>query len=196
MNDNIILIQSNKSLLVTKKRPIYQKENRADCIKFLISKDFMDNITDSTIILQVVLPNSPNDVGVTKGKLKYMKIEEELYKDKYVMSLPITTTLTNNYGTVQLWFIFFNTDNKELIKTSSTTINIIQSDYSMADIEDKEFPNIFEEISGRIDELEKTKLDKNIDYNPNENTLQFYCNGEPVETIKLDDDVQWTSWEN
>lgn len=39
MINTTILIQRDKSLVVTKSRPIYQKENRADTIQFLIDKN-------------------------------------------------------------------------------------------------------------------------------------------------------------
>ena len=41
MINTTILIQRDKSLVVTKSRPIYQKENRADTIQFLIDKEYI-----------------------------------------------------------------------------------------------------------------------------------------------------------
>lgn len=55
-------------MIRTVSRPIYQKENRADIISFLIDKSFIENIDEYNIILQVILPNGQDETISGKSK--------------------------------------------------------------------------------------------------------------------------------
>ena len=48
-NTITILVNKDKTLQKTKYRTIYEKENRADVIQFLIDKDFFEYIKDCRI---------------------------------------------------------------------------------------------------------------------------------------------------
>ena len=83
-NTITILIKKDKTLKKTKYRVIYEKENRADTIQFLIDKDFFEYIEDCNIMLQVLLPYPDEEHGTdVTGKMRYMEIEPELYKVYY-----------------------------------------------------------------------------------------------------------------
>ena len=44
--------------------------------------------------------------------------------------------------------------------------------------------------------VRKNKIDKQFDYDPNNNTILFYSNGQPIgDAIKLDDEITWTNWD-
>ena len=49
-NTITILVNKDKTLQKTKYRNIYEKENRADTIQFLIDKDFFQYIEDCNIM--------------------------------------------------------------------------------------------------------------------------------------------------
>lgn len=201
MNNTItILINKDKSLQITKSRPIYQKENRADTIQFLINKDFFEKIEDCNIILQVLLPIPDVEHGTDKtGKMRYMEIEPELYKDMYRMTLPVTTVLTQEPGEIFMWFLFFNnTDpsNIILIKTDSVRITIEPTkNTSSVDIGDDESYDVLTKMQQDIKQLQITKMDKYFEYNEENSTIQFFSNGTPVgNPIKIDDEVSWRNW--
>ena len=62
-NTITILVNKDKTLQKTKYRTIYEKENRADTIQFLIDKDFFEYIEDCNIMLQVLLPYPDEEHG-------------------------------------------------------------------------------------------------------------------------------------
>lgn len=195
MKKNVILIQGDKNLIVTQMRPIFQKENRADYIDFLIADDFAGDVTDYLAVLQVILPD--NETGGQTGKLRYMDFEPEQYKGRYVMRLPITTTLTDNYGEVKMQFIFVNAVNEELVKTSQCSILVEKQWYSGSIIDDDDDGyDVLDDINQQLEDLRNDKLDKHFNYDPENNTLQFFVNGSALPTIiRLDDNVTWSSWD-
>ena len=199
-NSITILINKDKSLQITKSRPIYQKENRADTIQFLIDKDFFDGIDDCNIMLQVLLPVPDLEHGTDKtGKMRYMEIEPELYKDRYRMILPVTTVLTQEAGDIIMWFLFFNTTdpaNIILIKTNSAKITINPTNNSSSvEIEDDESYDVLTKMQQDIDQLQINKMDKYFEYNEEDSTIQFFSNGTPVgNPIKIDDEISWKNW--
>ena len=194
-NTITILIKKDKTLKKTKYRVIYEKENRADTIQFLIDKDFFEYIEDCNIMLQVLLPYPDEEHGTdVTGKMRYMEIEPELYKGYYRMTLPITTVLTKAPGEVVMWFMFFNTtdpNNIILIKTDSTKIEITPTkNSSSTEIDDDESYDVLTQMQQDINQLQKNKMDKYFEYNEEDSTIQFFSNGEPCGgPIKIDDEV-------
>ena len=71
-----------------------------------------------------------------------------------------------------------------LIKTNYVSIHIQKvSKSSSVELDD-------------IDDIRKNKIDKQFDYDPNNNTILFYSNGQPIgDAIKLDDEITWTNWD-
>lgn len=199
-NTITILIKKDKTLKKTKYRVIYEKENRADTIQFLIDKDFFEYIEDCNIMLQVLLPYPDEEHGTdVTGKMRYMEIEPELYKDYYRMTLPITTVLTKEPGEVIMWFMFFNTtdpNNVILIKTDSTKIEITPTNNSSSiEIGDDESYDVLTKMQQDIDQLQINKMDKYFEYNEEDSTIQFFSNGEPCGSpIKIDDEISWKNW--
>ena len=195
-----ILIKKDKTLHKTKYRVIYEKENRADTIQFLIDKDFFEYIEDCNIMLQVLLPYPDEEHGTdVTGKMRYMEIEPELYKDYYRMTLPITTVLTKEPGEVVMWFMFFNTtdpNNIILIKTDSTKIEITPAkNSSSTEIDDDESYDVLTKMQQDINQLQTNKMDKYFEYNEEDSTIQFFSNGAPCGSpIKIDDEISWKNW--
>lgn len=200
---NTILVNLDKTLEKTSFRTIYQKESRIDEIQFLIDSKLLgeDIQKNYKIMLQAILPiedkehNSP-----TTNKMRYMDLEEDLYKNKYRTLLPITTTLTEATGDVTLWLLIFdmtNTEKIKLLKTSPVTINIKPSSSTgSSELEDNDFDNILTNLQNEVEDIKKNKIDKKFDYNEEDNTILFYSNGEPIgNPIKLDDEITWSNWE-
>ena len=199
-NTITILIKKDKTLHKTKYRVIYEKENRADTIQFLIDKDFFEYIENCNIMLQVLLPYPDEEHGTdVTGKMRYMEIEPELYKGYYRMTLPITTVLTKEPGEVIMWFMFFNTtdpNNIILIKTDSTKIEITPTkNSSSTEISDDESYDVLTKMQQDINQLQTNKMDKYFEYNEEDSTIQFFSNGTPCGSpIKIDDEISWKNW--
>ena len=199
-NTITILIKKDKTLHKTKYRVIYEKENRADTIQFLIDKDFFEYIENCNIMLQVLLPYPDEEHGTdVTGKMRYMEIEPELYKGYYRMTLPITTVLTKEPGEVVMWFMFFNTtdpNNIILIKTDSTKIEITPTkNSSSTEISDDESYDVLTKMQQDINQLQINKMDKYFEYNEEDSTIQFFSNGAPCGSpIKIDDEISWKNW--
>lgn len=200
---NTILVNLDKTLEKTSFRTIYQKESRIDEIQFLIDSKLLgeDIQKNYKIILQAILPiedkehNSP-----TTNKMRYMDLEEDLYKNRYRTLLPITTTLTEAIGDVTLWLLIFDmtdTEKIKLLKTSPITINIKPSSSTgSSELEDNDFDNILTNLQNEVEDIKKNKIDKKFDYNEEDNTILFYSNGEPIgNPIKLDNEITWSNWE-
>lgn len=199
---NTILVNTDKTLEKTFFRSIYQKESRVDKIQFLIDFDLLgENVENYKIMLQAILPiedkehNSP-----TTNKMRYMDLEEGLYKNKYRTLLPITSALTEGAGDIVLWLSIFDmadTEKIKLLKTNPITISIKPSDStSSSELEDKDFDNVLANLQNEIEDIKKNKMDKKFDYNEEDNTILFYSDGKPIgNAIKLDDEVTWSNWE-
>lgn len=199
---NTILIKDDKSLVKTVSRPIHEGENRVDEIQFLFGDNLFPNFTkDIVVMLQAILPYPDEEAGTdTTGKMRYMEIDEELYKEKYRMELPITSVLTKAAGDVIFWFMFFDVSDPEhivLLKTDSTTIRIDASlkDSSSAFDDDKTY-DVLATLQRDVEELKKSRMDKVFEYNEDDQTIQFYSNGNKCgEPVRLDTEVSWKNWE-
>lgn len=200
---NTILVNLDKTLEKTSFRTIYQKESRIDEIQFLIDSKLLgeDAQKNYRIILQAILPIEDKDHNSpTTNKMRYMDLEEDLYKNRYRTLLPITTTLTEATGDVILWLLIFDmtdTEKIKLLKTSPVTINIKPSSSTgSSELEDNDFDNILTNLQNEVEDIKKNKIDKKFDYNEKDNTILFYSNGEPIgNPIKLDDEITWSNWE-
>lgn len=199
---NTILVNLDKTLEKTSFRSIYQKESRTDEIQFLIDSDLLgEEIQNYKIILQAILPIKDEEHdSPTTNKMRYMDLEKDLYKNKYRILLPITTTLTEATGDVILWLLIFDmtdTEKIKLLKTSPVIINIKPSSPTgSSELEDNDFDNVVTNLQNEIEDIKKNKIDKKFDYNEEDNTILFYSNGEPIgNAIKLDDEITWSNWE-
>lgn len=199
---NTILVNLDKTLEKTSFRSIYQKESRTDEIQFLIDSDLLgEEIQNYKIILQAILPIKDEEHdSPTTNKMRYMDLEKDLYKNKYRILLPITSTLTEATGDVILWLLIFDmtdTEKIKLLKTSPVIINIKPSSPTgSSELEDNDFDNVVTNLQNEIEDIKKNKIDKKFDYNEEDNTILFYSNGEPIgNAIKLDDEITWSNWE-
>ena len=178
---NTILLKKDKSLTKSIFRTFYQNEHYADKIQFLIDSDLMDDdIKAYTIILFVTLPK-PDDVtgdSVT-NKGKYLVIDEEMYKNKYRIELPVTITLTESIGIVSMWIQFSKEDedgNFIVHKTDSVSIHIEPSGNSTDSyLDGSEGYDVLTQIQEEIANLKENKMDKFYEYDASTGELQLYA---------------------
>lgn len=198
---NTIILRKDKSLTKTTFREFYHNEHYADKIQFLLDTDFMDDdITTYTITLFVTLPkyNESTEEPVTH-KAKYLTLDEELYKEKYRIELPVTITLTENVGDV-IMYLQFTKENEEgeidrhLTDTAIVTVSPTASITSI-DTTDSESYDVLTKLQEDIEELKENKIDKYYDYDASTGELQLYANGEEAgDEVLIDQEVSLVNW--
>lgn len=199
---NTIILRKDKSLTKTTFREFYQNEHYADKIQFLLDTDFMDDddITTYTITLFVTLPKYDELTGESvTHKGKYLTIDEELYKDKYRIELPVTITLTENVGDVLLWLQFTKEDedgNFKVRKSGTTSITIVSGGHTTDSyLDGTEGYDVLEQIQQDIANLKENKMDRYYDYDASTGELQFYANGEEAgDKIDVDQEIDLVNW--
>ena len=104
--DNLytIIMNKQKELIVTEKTYLYQRENLADKIQFLIPPEYNDlSLTDFTAVLKYV------DQG-NVAHAETLTKDDELYKGKIRYTLPIDTSLTRFAGDISIRITFSKVD--------------------------------------------------------------------------------------
>lgn len=176
--------------------PIYQNENRADKLKFLISIDNLSvfNIGDSNCMLCVILPNGQ------EGKFTFLNFENVLYRNKYLVAyVPITKAFTKLPGTLSINLIFSYEDSNKLfhyLPTNDISMNILKSSSSDSFIDPDETSNPFTEMVQKIESLEKSKI-SSMDIDGH--AVHIYADTEKtilIGTINLPEEVVWTTMED
>jgi len=198
---NTILLRKDKTLTKSTFRKIYQNEHYADKIQFLLDKDFMDDdIRTYTIILFVTLPKSDETTGEsTTNKARYLTIDEELYKDRYRIELPVTITLTESVGNVVMWIQFSKEDedgNFIIYKTDMVSIDVSSSGKGTDSyLDGSEGYDVLAQIQEDIANLKENKMDKYYEYDSETGELQLYANGEEAgEEVLIDQEVDLVNW--
>ena len=198
---NTILLRKDKTLTKSTFRKIYQNEHYADKIQFLLDTDFIDDdITTYTIILFVTLPKPDETTGEpVTNRARYLTIDEELYKERYRIELPVTITLTESVGDVVMWMQFSKEDedgNFKINKTDTVSISISSGGKGTDSyLDGSEGYDVLTQIQEEIANLKENKMDKYYEYDSETGEIQFYANGEEVgETIDVEDEVQLVNW--
>lgn len=154
---NTVFISRKKQFTKSDWRQVFQGENKCDSIQFLIERGFFDSIATEDIqcMAQIFLPE------VRNCKLYPLKIDDELYDNKYRMVFPINSELTKRPGTVEIVFTFFNLEVEQRIKTDLFRFEVFPSanGCDMLDNEGTDEFDIIENILKRIEILERAVSD-------------------------------------
>ena len=185
--DNLytIIMNKQKELIVTEKTYLYQRENLADKIQFLIPPEYNGlSLTDFTAVLKYV------DQG-NVAHAETLTKDDELYKGKIRYTLPIDTSLTRFAGNISIRITFskvdMDTKKQYVLHTSEITITIspLSDYYSFVPDESLEFVDqLVGTLEAKIDATEKIaetydkKKADNIIYN--DNKIQLTSNGEKI----------------
>lgn len=114
----IIKLCDDKSLLITRYERIYQGENRADIITFLVPQTYGEIVLgDCDARLNYIdANNNYHTTPLTK--------ELELYNDYHMYRLSVTTLLTAVAGTLTLSVTFRDKSSKMVLKSGSISFTI------------------------------------------------------------------------
>lgn len=194
----ITIIFRNKNIFKTSYTPIYQNENRADILKFLINIDDLKEfkIDTMTCLLCVILPDKK------VGKLSFLNFNEVLYNDQYLLSeIPITKAITEQNGSISLFLVFSYEDENNLfhnLPTNEVVLNIIKTEIADSFIDPDESGDLFDGIQQKINELEN-KVDNKVSVvDIIDNKLYMYANEDKtdlINVIELPSGVIWTDME-
>lgn len=137
-----IIMNDDKSLTTSIKTRLYQYENLADEIQFLLPETYGElNLRDFNLVLEYV------DAG-NVPHAEILVADEELYKNKLRYVLPVTSELTRFAGKIEISLNLYNVDLKQgkapVLESGETIIEILpKKDYfamdtsSMKTINDK-----------------------------------------------------------
>ena len=178
-------MNKQKELITTEKTYLYQRENLADKIQFLIPPEYNDlSLTDFTAVLKYV------DQG-NVAHAETLTKDDELYKGKIRYTLPIDTSLTRFAGDISIRITFskvdMDTKKQYVLHTSEITITIspLSDYYSFVPDESLEFVDqLVGTLEAKIDATEKIaetydkKKADNITYD--DNKIQLTSNGEKI----------------
>ena len=187
-----ILCKNKNLMITTKTAPIYKNDNRVDVLRFFVQPLYDDlDISNYTVLAQITFP-------VEGGKLEQLTFNEELYKGYLVSDYLVTNVLTQNVGNIKisLYIYYYNeeTDKYHIMNTNSVSIEILESSYTGENVETEENVDILTQVQSQIADLQSNKLD-NFEINTENNTIQFYANGNPIgEPVKFDNEVKWDGW--
>lgn len=170
---HVIKMNNDKSLVTTIKARIYQKENSADTIVFLIPKYYEDNnMADCLLMLRYILPNNV-------GRSEELELEPEPYNDSYYRyHLKATTQITSEVGKIELWLSAININDVLVLKTGQTTIEVLPVKDITNYFPDEKLDQL-DKLEAKLNFLETMKAD-NIVFNHEDDTIQLTSDGVPV----------------
>lgn len=190
------IIFRNKRLSCSPSSPIYQNENRADYLKFLISVDdlYEFSLKELNCMLCITLPNGQ------EGKVAFLDFEDTLYCKRYLIAhIPVTKTFTKLPGTLSINLIFSYEDSNKLfhyLPTNNISLSVLESSSTDSFVDPDETTNPFTEMAQKLDTLEKSKI-SSIEIDGH--TVHFYADPEKTTLlgkIALPEEVVWTTMED
>lgn len=180
-----ILMNDDKSLTISTRIKLYQRENLVDKVQFLFPQTYEEqSLRDFTFVLKYT------DSGQV-AHAEILTIEDELYKDKLRCTLPIDTELTRYAGDITLRITLTRVDADEAVQyvlhTGDVKITISPVSDLYAFITDESLEVIDQkigELDAKIQALDlmtetydKTKAD---DLLLTEDLLQVSAGGQPI----------------
>lgn len=115
----IIKMNADKSLVTTVRSTIYQYENNADTLVFLVPTAYED--VDIALCNVLLWYETPDKVEHFEG----LEMDTEIYKGHYRYHLKVTTALTTMFGKIKVWLNIVNPDDDFVLKSGTTFIDII-----------------------------------------------------------------------
>lgn len=116
---HVIKMNADKSLVTTVRANIYQGENNADTLVFLVPMTYESINLASCQML--VWYKTPNNVEHFEG----LYVDSEPYKNHYRYRLGITSEITSVPGRIELRLTAVDTDNDIVLKSDSSFISVI-----------------------------------------------------------------------
>lgn len=194
----VIKMESDKTLTTTIRSKIYQGENIADILTFLLPKTYENiDFADCTVYLRYILPN-----GV--GQSEELSMYPLPYNDEYYQyRLPIESRFTNMRGQIELWLTAIDTAFITVLRTSPALVMILPAK-DITDYLSDEDRNQLDKMLIQIEQLEKGKADSLI-YDDDTRELQLTAEGAPIGDIVIvpsddysggSDDGEWGDMED
>lgn len=167
-----IKMNNDKSLITTIRATIYQYEKNADTLIFLLPMTYEEkNIADCVVLLRYILPNNI-------GKSEELEMCPEPYKNYYQFRLPISSSLTDVSGEIELWLNITDPHDEWMLRTGNLTIEV-RSVKDITQYLPSDSRNQLDRLSAKVTRLEQEKAD-NILYNNDKQYIQLTANGIPI----------------
>lgn len=178
-------MRDDKSLETTVKRTIYQNEQGADLLTFLLPTQYEGNdLSACAILLRYVLPDGT-------GRAESLDISPMPYDARHMRcDMRVGTGITSMPGDVELWLCAIGSDDGLVLKTGTETLHV----ECAREIMDSLSPDDLDELDRlfvKVKKLEDGKAD-DIAVTGGGDTLQLTANGKPIgRQVELDLDHEW-----
>ena len=178
----VILMKSNKTLILSKPSRLYQKENAVDNITIYVPEKYND--FDLKDFVATLFYTNPGNEAFSETLIA----AEESDKEGFIQySLPVTTKITDVAGTISLYLSLVHTDleanKKYVLKTSNLDITVETWDDYFKYISDESLSAIDDKIAAldaRIDEIKaiaETEVPDDLTLNNETGLLQLSVDG-------------------
>jgi hypothetical protein len=182
----VLKMGQDKLLIPTKMQTIYQGDQLADTLVFLLPATLGDiDLSGATVMLTYIRADGSANVELLKQAANN-------YYTYLQFTLPIATKLTKVVGEVVLWLNIFSNDSQQQVTQSSTYNMTIATKQDTSSYTFDEQMSALLTLQQQLKELDKNKADGLVYSNSG---LQLTSNGEilseavyPNKVVSLDDD--------
>lgn len=169
-----IVLNQDKSLIITKNENIYQYEQKATQLEFYLPK-IIDNIDifECIVSLRLLYPSGNGESIIITNS-----VTDKSYEDKicYFTYLPRNATLLP--GIIEICLSIVSKDGKQILKTSTNQLYVLETIDSDDIISDDDMDQL-DWITAQISDIRATKADNIISY-VSENAIQLEAEGNPI----------------
>jgi hypothetical protein len=169
----LIKMESDRTLVSTIRSPVYQGDNGANTLNFLVPKSFEDiEVSNCTVTMCFILPS-----GI--GNTEILSPDDEPYSQNYSRyRSKISSSVTKEAGGVELWLSFLDVNNEIVFRTSPIIVKVSEnkniSDYFPDDKKDR-----LDDLAIKVEKLEAEKAD-NLVYDKTTRYLQLSSDDNPI----------------
>lgn len=168
----VIKMENDKSLVTAIKSTIYRGELNANRILFLLPNEWEEHLlADYGVRLDYITPD-----GI--GNSEMLAPEQDSYKGYLQFYVPVDSPMTDQEGSVELWFSILDRDGTVVIKTGSNYL-FVEERKAITDYYPDEKRELLDTLAADVENLKRTKAD-NLIHNEEEGFLQLSAEGEPI----------------
>lgn len=170
-----IKVTNTKNLVTTIRGTIYQNENKADTLVFLVPQTYDSvDMANCTMLMRYVTPSG-------SGRSEEIEMDAEPYNDEYYRyRLKLSTRITAECGKVKLWLTAVGLDNQVTLETGEASIQVQERKNIDDYLSDKDLSKL-EQLDAKVTKLEAGKAD-DLMYDKSSRKLQLTAKGVKIGT--------------
>lgn len=170
----IIKMNNDKSLLTTQKTHIYRGEKDIDIIRFLIPQTYGGkDMSACRLFVRYVLPNG-------SGYSEELAMSYEPYKTYYSYELVVSSRITYESGTLEMWLTAIDPDNNIILKSGTVQLEIEKHPDITGSLSEEDSDQL-DAIEAELARIDREKADDWI-YFDDDFEMQLLADGSPIGT--------------